>query len=77
MIKSKVSVGNSRHLKTPDTWYISAIDESFGLKLLVLKHLPVGCIQTKNELKAQMHCAANLTLVLKMRFTTLKNVVKL
>ena len=38
---------------TPDTWYISAMDESFGLKLLVLKHLPIGYIQTKNELKAE------------------------
>ena len=29
----KVSAGNSGHPKTPDTWYISAMDESFGLKL--------------------------------------------
>ena len=41
---SKVSAGNSGHPKTPDTWYISAMDESFGLKLLVLKHLPLGYI---------------------------------
>ena len=61
----KVSAGNSGHPKTPDTWYISAMDECFGLKLLVLKHLPLGYIQAKNELKAQRHCAANRTFVLK------------
>ena len=43
----KVSAGNSGHPKTPDTSYISAMDEFFGLKLLVLKHLPLGYIQTK------------------------------
>ena len=74
---SKVSAGNSGHPKTPDIWYISAMDESFGLKLLVLKHLALGYIQTKNELKAQTHCTANQTFVLKMHFSTLKNVVKL
>ena len=67
-----VIAGNSGHLKTPDSWYISAMDESFGLKLLVLKHLPLGYIETKNELKAQKHCTANLAFVLKMHFSTLK-----
>ena len=38
----KVSV-NSGHPKTPGNWYISAINESnFGLKIWVLKHLPLG-----------------------------------
>ena len=46
----KVSAGNSGHPKTMDTWYISAMDKSFGLKILVLKHLPLGYIHTKNEL---------------------------
>ena len=62
-LKGKVSAGNSGHRKTPDTLYVSAMDEPFGLKRLVLKCLPLGYIQTKNELKAQRHCAANLRFV--------------
>ena len=55
----KVSASNSGHLKTPDTWYISAMDEYFGLKLLVLKNLPLGYIQAKNEVKA-LRCKSNI-----------------
>ena len=47
---------------------MSAMDESFDLKLLVLKRLPLDYIQTKNEPKAQRHCTANLTFVLNTRF---------
>ena len=36
ILSCKVSAGNSGHPKTPDTWYISTMDESFGLKLWVL-----------------------------------------
>ena len=36
---SKVSVGNFGHPKTPDTWFMSAMDKSFGLKILVLTYL--------------------------------------
>ena len=44
------------------------MDDSFGLKLLLLKHLPIGYIQAKNELNAQRHYAAILKFVLKARF---------
>ena len=65
---SKVSAGNSGHRRTPDTLYVSAMDKPFGLKYLVLKRLPLGYIQTKNELKAQRHWAANLRFVLNVCF---------
>ena len=47
VLMNKVSARNSGYLKIPDTWYISAMDQSFGLKILVLKHLPLGYIHTK------------------------------
>ena len=43
----KVSAGNSGQRLTPDTQYISAMNKSFGLKLEVVKHLPLGYLQTK------------------------------
>ena len=48
----KVSAGNSGHLKTLDTWYIYLSNGLiFWLKKLgSYKHLPLGYIQTKNEL---------------------------
>ena len=46
--RSKISVGNYGHPKTSDTWYISAMGKSFGWKIWVLKHLPLGYIHTKN-----------------------------
>ena len=53
-----VSAGNSAgHPKAPDTWYISVMDKSFGIKISVLKDLPLGYIHTKNELKPQIHWA--------------------
>ena len=64
----KVNTGNSGHPITLDTWYISAVVESFGLKLLVLRHLSLGYIQTKNELKAQRHYVANLKICTKSTF---------
>ena len=49
-----ISAGNSGQPKTPDTWYISVMDKSFGLKISVLKHFPLGYIHTKSELKTQL-----------------------
>ena len=68
----KVSVGNSRQLLTPDTQHISAMNKSFGFKLEVVKHLPLGYLQTKNKLATQSHCNARHRFVLKTRAKTLK-----
>ena len=54
----KVSAGNSGQQLTLDTQHISAMNKSFGLKLEVVKHLPLGYLQTKNELTALSHCDA-------------------
>ena len=35
---TKVSAGNSGQPLTPDTWHISAMNKSFGLKIQVLNH---------------------------------------
>ena len=43
----KVSAGNSAQWVTPDTQHISARNKCFGLKLEVIKHLPLGYLQTK------------------------------
>ena len=63
---TNVSVGNSAgHLKAPDTWYISVMDKSFGINISVLKDLPLEYIQTKNELKLQIHWAVKRRFVIK------------
>ena len=69
---SKVSAGNSGQRLTPDTQHISAMNKSLGLRLKVVKHLPLGHLQTKNELTALSHCDAGRRFVLKTRAKTLK-----
>ena len=61
----KVSAGNSGQCLTPDTQHISAMNKSFGLKLEVVKHLPLGYLQTKNELTTLSHCDAGHKFVVK------------
>ena len=68
----KVSVGNSGQWLTPDTQHISAINTSFDLKLEVFKYLPLGYLQTKNELTTPSHCDAGHRFVLKTRAKTSK-----
>ena len=69
---SKVSVGNSGQRLTPDTQHISAMNKSFGLKLEVVKHLPLGYLQTKNELTTPSRCDAGHRFILKTRAKTSK-----
>ena len=60
-IANKVSAGNSRQRLTPDTQHILAINKSFGLKLKMVKHLPLRYLQTKNELTTQsLQCKAQI-----------------
>ena len=70
---SKVSAGNSGQRLTPDTQHISAMNKSFGLKLEVVKYLPLGYLQTKNELTTPSRCDAGNRFVLKTRANTSKN----
>ena len=72
MFYSKVSAGNSRQRLTPDTQHISAMNKSFGLKLEMVKHLPLGYSQTKNELTTLVHCDAGHRFVLKTHAKTSK-----
>ena len=51
------------------------MDTAFGLKISVHKHLPLGYIHTKNELKTQSHWAVKCRFVLNW-VKTLKNVVR-
>ena len=45
--------------------HISSIDKSFGLKLQVIKHLPLKHLQTKDELTLQSHFAVGHRFALK------------
>ena len=67
---SKVSAGNSGQRLTPDTQHISAVNKSFGLKLEVVKYLPLGYLHTKNELTTLSNCDAGHRFVLKTRAKT-------
>ena len=69
---SKISAGNSRQRLTPDTQHISAMNMCFGSKLEVIEHLPLGYLQTKNELTTLSHCNAGHRFVLKTHAKTSK-----
>ena len=48
------------------------MDNSFGLKIVVLKYMPLAYVHTKNELKIQSNWAVKHRFILKIRVKTLK-----
>ena len=65
MCTGKVNAGNSEQRVTPDTQHILVIDITFGLKIHMLRHLPLRYLQTENEVNLQGHWAAVHKLVSK------------